>query len=187
MGENISPTENHKLLSFSMSLIADILSKLTFHRGKRIQGQCSERFKKHANKRMGSTSISLTHIHIYTRIDNSQKTRFMGPTWDPPGSCQPQMGPMLAPWTLLSWNTYNCCVLCYFVLQILVERTSKLILLSVKETRMTDWNQPNERSPKWHGNQSNVIVSYIHWESCAPAFYSLNGHTNHHKEKSANW
>ena len=28
----------------------------------------------------------------------------MGPTWGPPGSCRPQMGPMLAPWTLLSVN-----------------------------------------------------------------------------------
>ena len=34
----------------------------------------------------------------------------MRPTWGPPGSCWPQMGPMLAPWTLLSdverghWN-----------------------------------------------------------------------------------
>ena len=27
---------------------------------------------------------------------------FMGPTLDPPGSCRPQMGPILAPWTLLS-------------------------------------------------------------------------------------
>ena len=27
---------------------------------------------------------------------------FIGPTWGPPGSCRPQMGPMLAPWTLLS-------------------------------------------------------------------------------------
>ena len=26
----------------------------------------------------------------------------MGPTWGPPGSCGPQMGLMLAPWTLLS-------------------------------------------------------------------------------------
>ena len=26
----------------------------------------------------------------------------MGQTWDPPGSCRPQLGPMLAPWTLLS-------------------------------------------------------------------------------------
>ena len=28
----------------------------------------------------------------------------MGPTWGPPGSCCPQMGPMLAPCTLLSGN-----------------------------------------------------------------------------------
>ena len=32
----------------------------------------------------------------------SQRAKFMGPTWGPPGSCRPQMGPMLAPWTLLS-------------------------------------------------------------------------------------
>ena len=32
----------------------------------------------------------------------SQIANFMGPTWGPPGSCRPQMGPMLAPWTLLS-------------------------------------------------------------------------------------
>ena len=33
---------------------------------------------------------------------------FMGPAWDPPGSCRPQMGPMLAPWTLLSgYLTYS--------------------------------------------------------------------------------
>ena len=33
----------------------------------------------------------------------------MAPTWSPPGSCRPQMGPMLAPWTLLSgiiWNQW---------------------------------------------------------------------------------
>ena len=28
--------------------------------------------------------------------------RFMKPTWGPPGSCRPQLGPMLAQWTLLS-------------------------------------------------------------------------------------
>ena len=31
-----------------------------------------------------------------------QIAKFMGPTWGPPGSCRPQMGPMLAQWTLLS-------------------------------------------------------------------------------------
>ena len=32
----------------------------------------------------------------------TQIAMFMRPTWGPPGSCWPQMGPMLAPWTLLS-------------------------------------------------------------------------------------
>ena len=33
----------------------------------------------------------------------SQIAKFMVPTRGPPGSCRPQMGPMLAPWTLLLW------------------------------------------------------------------------------------
>ena len=32
--------------------------------------------------------------------------KFMRPTWSPPGSCRPQMGPMLAPWTLLSGRPF---------------------------------------------------------------------------------
>ena len=35
----------------------------------------------------------------------SQIAKFMGPTWGPTGCCRPQMGPMLAPWTLLSGMT----------------------------------------------------------------------------------
>ena len=38
----------------------------------------------------------------------------MGPTWGPPGCCRPQMGPMMAPWTLLSgmisWFQYEITV-----------------------------------------------------------------------------
>ena len=43
-------------------------------------------------------------LHIETKpwSARSQIAKFMGPTWDPPRSYQPQMGPMLAPWTLLS-------------------------------------------------------------------------------------
>ena len=33
---------------------------------------------------------------------SSQIAKFMGPTWGPPGSCRPQVGPILTPWTLLS-------------------------------------------------------------------------------------
>ena len=36
-----------------------------------------------------------------------QIARFMGPTWGPSGSCRPQMGPMLAPWILLSGLIYG--------------------------------------------------------------------------------
>ena len=47
---------------------------------------------------------SKNKIHIYTfvafslyhRGKQSQIAKFMGPTWGPPGSCRPQMGPMLA-------------------------------------------------------------------------------------------
>ena len=34
--------------------------------------------------------------------DSTQIAKFMGPSWGPPGSCRPQMGPMLTPWIMLS-------------------------------------------------------------------------------------
>ena len=37
----------------------------------------------------------------------SQIARFMGPTWGPPESCRSKMGPMLAPWILLSGLIYG--------------------------------------------------------------------------------
>ena len=39
---------------------------------------------------------------IMAKTLNTQIAKFIGPTWVPPGSCRPQMGPVLAPWTLLS-------------------------------------------------------------------------------------
>ena len=39
---------------------------------------------------------------LSSTIYQSQIEKLMGPTWDPPGSCRPQMGPMLAPLTLVS-------------------------------------------------------------------------------------
>ena len=38
---------------------------------------------------------------IWTETMASQIGKFMGSTWGPPGSCRSQIGPMLAPWTLL--------------------------------------------------------------------------------------
>ena len=42
-----------------------------------------------------------------------QIAKFMGPTWGPPGSCRPQMGPKLAPWTLLSGSSFHQRHNCY--------------------------------------------------------------------------
>ena len=38
---------------------------------------------------------------------STQIARFMWPTWGPPRSCRPQVGPTLAPWTLLPGKAPN--------------------------------------------------------------------------------
>ena len=43
-----------------------------------------------------------------TVCQSAQIARSMGPTWGPLGSCRPQVGPILAPWTSLS-----ICISCY--------------------------------------------------------------------------
>ena len=40
-------------------------------------------------------------------VSTSKIAKSMRPTWGPPGSCRPQMGPMLAPWTLLSGSWWG--------------------------------------------------------------------------------
>ena len=47
-------------------------------------------------------NLNMLHMQSLPTICDNQMARLMGPTWGPPGSCRPQMGPMLAPWTLLS-------------------------------------------------------------------------------------
>ena len=42
----------------------------------------------------------------------AQIEQFMGPTWGPPGSCRPQMGPMLVPWTLLLGKQFTYRYVC---------------------------------------------------------------------------
>ena len=52
-------------------------------------------------------------IWIYKRhpisCPQSQIAKFMGPTWGPSVSYRPQMGPMLAPWILLSGEQWDIC------------------------------------------------------------------------------
>ena len=46
--------------------------------------------------------VPLSYSSVCTTEVWSQIAKFMGPTWAPPGSCWPQMGPISAPWSLLS-------------------------------------------------------------------------------------
>ena len=49
-----------------------------------------------------SSGLNMHWSGSYWNRATSQIAKFMGPTWVPPGSCRPQVGPMLATWTLLS-------------------------------------------------------------------------------------
>ena len=57
------------------------------------------------------TNHLVTSVVAYERSDCSQLTasfqiaRFTWPTWGPPVSCRPRVGPMLAQWTLLAGMT----------------------------------------------------------------------------------
>ena len=54
---------------------------------------------------------NLTEIYFFI---HSQIARFLWSTWDPPGADRTQVGPMLAPWTLLSGlcaNLKQACIL----------------------------------------------------------------------------
>ena len=53
----------------------------------------------------GLANICYQKLWCYSLV--SQTAKFMGPTWGPPGSYRPQMGPVLAPWTLLSGIPYK--------------------------------------------------------------------------------
>ena len=55
----------------------------------------------------------------------TQIAKYAGPTCGPPGSCRPQMGPMLAPWTLLSGTLYEPYTSYYIVLYCIAHHTSK--------------------------------------------------------------
>ena len=48
----------------------------------------------------------ITRDYKITAEAKSLTTRLIGKTWGQPGSCRPQVGPMLASWTLLSGVTF---------------------------------------------------------------------------------
>ena len=75
----------------------------------------------------------------------SQTAKFMGPTWGPPGPCRPQMGPMLAPWTLLS-SLYSI-------------QGSAISQLNVTKHVLSQWQ--SKGSAKWENITMPVSIYHV--------------------------
>ena len=67
----------------------------------------------------------------------------MGPTCGPPGSCRPQMGPMLVPWTLLSGCIHlraNACLLIRWMFFLLSDSSNDMATpRSTQRLLLKDW------------------------------------------------
>ena len=71
--------------------------------------------------------------------EGTQIAKFMGPTLGPLGTCQPQMGPMLAPWTLLSG--YGWTRFCEIVFKTDLRWIVYIVTWQVCEVCMCGWAQ----------------------------------------------
>ena len=81
--------------------------------------------------------IYYTFIHVCV-VNSAQIAKFMAPTWGPPGSCRPHMGPMLAPWTLLS----GCVLVLSDSSALIVQGYSNASAVSMIITFYQPWNWP---------------------------------------------
>ena len=79
----------------------------------------------------------------------------MGPTWGSPGSCRPQTGPMLDPWTLLVGNVF---------LAFLLSTTLAISALSKSLRGVSHIAQPQAFSDIWcdkHSADSSALTHYM--------------------------
>ena len=106
--------------------------------------------------------IALTHQYLIFIGNNSELTsqiaKFMGLTWGPPGSCRPQMGPMLAPWTLLSGLSSAWSLTSSLVRDELVQQEQWFPLDEQKRIMVAPW--PSERNTAW--SLTSLWLPYTH-------------------------
>ena len=95
----------------------------------------------------------------------------MGPTWGPPGSCGPQMGPMLASWTLLS-GTVQQMPLPY---QVYLQSSNPAVVL-IRWHVLYELFAPISSS--WHLNYEYEKYNMFH-EICITFYLSLLYHCNY--------
>ena len=89
------------------------------------------------------TAITSLIFQLKCQPQFSQIAKFMRPTWDPSGSCRPQMGAMLAPWNLLSWLnvgiliSYLDIILHYHVLHLIKSGISDCFFICIAGWKIT--------------------------------------------------
>ena len=81
--------------------------KFKCYKGPKLGQDCSYRWPiTHKCIDRNNGDYKVKHVLLLSCFDYqqfcTQIAKFMGPKWGPPGSCWPQVGPMLAPLTLLS-------------------------------------------------------------------------------------
>ena len=72
------------------------------------------------NRNPGKTATAGMRHYAAGCLSTPLMARFMGPTWCPSGADRTQLGPMLAPWTLLSGPLPKCTQDCYGQRDVLV-------------------------------------------------------------------
>ena len=82
------------------------------------------------------TTNSHYSVQLFVQADNKENTkaphyspqiaRFMWPTWDSPGADRTQVGPMLAPWTLLSGSLWGWPVTCDWWIAVITQFQSQI-------------------------------------------------------------
>ena len=88
---------------------------------------------------------------------SSPIARFMGPTWGPSGADRTQVGPMMAPWTLLfgmPLSTGIYCILCWYIISVTLSWSNKdfisyyVILLRVSSPWLPQYKLISTNCPR---------------------------------------
>ena len=110
--------------------------------------------------------INQLHLNNIDGIKHTQIAKFMEPTWGPPGSCRPQMGPILAHWTLLSGNiTHQMCHVCTITLS-----SMQSLLHTNRNNRRIEATRGNHTYTCFHTSDTNgafVIPSACPIHTCS--------------------
>ena len=87
---------------------------------------------------------AIGNTYDWLQFEAFPDSRCHGATWGPPGSCRPQIGPVLAPWTLLSGlsliTSYDPTWLRYVVISHISLHNYDLIAVTVKHGPNTNFH-----------------------------------------------